>query len=317
MSCGWLYDDWYLTHETGPFHPERPERLRAIFRAVREAGLMSKMTALKPHRASRELITLAHDPVHVRRVRTACLKRLAYIDSPDTPISPNSYTAALLAAGGVETAVDAVMAGQIANAFCAIRPPGHHAERDRAMGFCLFNNVAIGAEYVMQRYGLKRVAIVDFDVHHANATQHAFEDRDDVLVISLHQDPLTLFPGTGFERERGIGKGEGYTINIEMEPGSGNTIYERAFQKTVLPALGDYRPEFLFVSAGFDAARKDPLSEIWLTDQAFTDMSRHLCGAADQLCDGRLVSVLEGGYNLDTLCSGLLAHLTELIDAAD
>jgi acetoin utilization deacetylase AcuC-like enzyme len=221
---------------------------------------------------------------------------------------------AALAAGGILAACDAVIAGQVRRAFCAVRPPGHHAEADRAMGFCLFNNVAIGAEYVVRRHGLARVAIVDFDVHHGNGTQHIFESRSDVLYISLHERPASLpFPGSGEADEVGRGPGKGYTLNVLLDRGSGESDYLAALDNAVIPALDRYGPEFLLISAGFDALMDDTISHISLDPDSYGSITRRLVRTAEQYCGGRLVSVLEGGYDLPNLGSAVVAHIRALL----
>ena len=254
-----------------------------------------------------------HDPGYIQRVQAACRAGSSWIDTPDSAICPSSYDVALLAVGGVLAAVDAVMENRVENAFCAVRPPGHHAEPGRSMGFCLFNHVAIGAEYALAHHGLDRVAIVDFDVHHGNGTQHLFESRRDVLFISLHQDPATLYPGSGFAREIGHGDGEGYTVNLPVAPGSGDDDYQRLFEDSVLPRLNRFEPGMLLVSAGFDAAREDPLAQVGLTPVAYAWMTHQLRSVARRHSGGRLVSVLEGGYDLASLADCVVTHLKALI----
>lgn len=320
MVTGLVYDRRFHEHQTGRGHPERPERLAAIVERLQSDGLWDRLVHVKFEPASLEWVTAVHDVAYVHRLKAACRAGHATIDCMDSAICPASYQVALLAVGGVLAAVDAVMRvaeGGLKNAFCAVRPPGHHAERDRSLGFCLFNNIAIAAEYLIRRHGLERVAIVDFDVHHGNGTQHTFEARRDVLFISIHEDPATLYPGTGFADERGIGEGEGYTINIPLEPGSGDDEYRRAFEQTVFPALERYQPQFLLVSAGFDASEYDPLAHMRVTAEGFLWMSRQLRRAADRLCQGRLVSVLEGGYDLGSLAECVSLHIQALMEQGD
>ena len=317
MAIGLVYHKDFLLHQTGDAHPERPERLTAIIEAIKDAGLVKRMSSL-PFRAARpEHLYGIHEEAYVELVRLACQQEMTFLGSPDTKICSWSYDVAMLAIGGVLAACDEAMAGRVRRSFCAVRPPGHHAERDQAMGFCLFNNVAIAADYLIRHHGLPRVAIVDFDVHHGNGTQHIFETRDDVLYISLHQHPRTLFPGTGFECERGAGPGEGFTLNIPLPPGAKEDDYRRAFDEKVTPALEQYRPEFLLISAGFDALRTDPLGRIDLTAQSFGWMTRELVAVAERQCGGRVVSVLEGGYDLGGVGRAAVEHVRGMMREAE
>jgi acetoin utilization deacetylase AcuC-like enzyme len=231
----------------------------------------------------------------------------------DTSMSPGSLPAAYLAAGGALAAADAIVAGRVDNAFCAVRPPGHHAEHDRAMGFCLFNNVAIAARYFQRRHGLARVLIVDWDVHHGNGTQHSFDDDPSVLFFSTHQYPH--YPGTGRATERGRGKGEGATINVPMEAGEGDEAYLAVFQKVLVPAADDFRPDVVIISAGFDAHRDDPLASMGLTEDGYAELTRIVAGIARRHSKGRILSSLEGGYNLHALSVSVERHVTALLEA--
>lgn len=316
MALGWVYDDFFLKHDAGSTHPERPGRLRAIVEALRAEGLLDRMAPLSFGMASAEAVAAVHDPAYVDLVRVACEQGLNYIGSNDTRIGPLSYGVALLAAGGVLAACDAVMAGRVRRAFCAVRPPGHHAEVDQAMGFCLFNNVAIGAEHLIRRHGLQRVAIVDFDVHHGNGTQHIFEHRRDVMYVSMHETPERTFPGTGFAAETGQGDGTGYTLNVPLWLGSDDATYRRLLTEKVLPAVRGFDPQCLLISAGFDAACEDPMSRINLSTDAFGWITRELVGLAEGCCAGRIVSVLEGGYNLSSLARGAVEHVRAMLDEA-
>jgi acetoin utilization deacetylase AcuC-like enzyme len=228
-------------------------------------------------------------------------------------MSPGSLSAAYLAAGGALSAVDAIMAGEVEHAFCAVRPPGHHAEAARAMGFCLFNNVAIAARYVQKQYGVSRVLIVDWDVHHGNGTQHSFEQDPSILFFSTHQFPH--YPGTGRATERGTGAGEGFTINVPMDAGAGDEEYHAIFVNVLLPAAEAFKPEFVIVSAGFDAHRDDPLASMGVTETGYSDLTDLVAGIAKRHAQGRLLSALEGGYNLTALGASVDAHLTALLAA--
>ena len=294
---GWVYHPFFLRHDTGTAHPECPVRLEAIAEALAE---VESLQSIPFDPISVETLGWVHEPAYVKLVQMACEEGMSFIGSEDTHIGRESFDVALLAVGGALGACDAVMADDAARVFCAVRPPGHHAGRDRAMGYCLFNNVAITAEYLIRRHGLERVAIVDWDVHHGNGTQQIFAERCDVLYISLHESPPYLFPYTGYAREDGVGDGKGFTLNIPMRPGSGDAAYRQAFADKVIPRLDAFEPQFVLVSAGFDAARSDRTADIDLQPESFGWMTRELCGVADRHADGRLVSVLEGGDDPST-----------------
>ncbi len=322
----------FVEHRTGPRHPERPDRIRAIFAAVREAGLIDspnpfgpseKIFGIQPGPAKKLLelacipadpcwLTTVHEQRYIDYVRHVCAVGGGVLDQGDTPVGPESYEIALLALGAVLRCCDAVMAGEVRRAFAAVRPPGHHAEPDRAMGFCLFGNVAIAARYLQQRHGLGRIGIVDFDVHHGNGTQAAFEDDPSVLFISMHQHPATLWPRSGHDWEIGTGAGRGTILNLPFDPGAGDEEYLMAMEHYVLPALDEFHPEMLLISAGFDAHRDDPLAQIELSDAAYEIMTRELVALAERHCEGKVVSALEGGYNLMALGRGVVRHLIGL-----
>ncbi len=309
MSTGLVYDPRFLDHHTGAAHPERPQRLQAILQRLHRDGLWERLVHLPATPAPSQWVLAVHDAGYLGRIRSACRRGSRFIDVADSAICADSYEVALLAAGGALAAVDAVMQGRVDNAFCALRPPGHHAERDASMGFCLLNNVAIAAEYLLQRYGLKRVAIVDFDVHHGNGTQHIFEDRAQVLFISLHEHPSFLYPGTGFAWERGRGPGKGYTLNQPIEPGAGDDVYQALFELRVVPAIDAFQPQFILLSAGFDAGEHDPLAHLMLTAAGFDRLTRRLMQLAAHHCDGNLISCLEGGYDLRALAECVAGHI--------
>jgi len=309
---GFVYHDLYLEHKTTPGHPESPRRLTAIIKHLKASGVYAQLKHLTPTPAPLNWIETIHSPAYIERARQSCEQGEEYLDSPDVPISRKSYEAALMAAGGVLCAVDAVMQGEAKNAFCAVRPPGHHATRDMAMGFCIFNNVAIGTKYAQQKHRLSKVLIVDWDVHHGNGTQAAFYEDPSVLYFSTHQYPF--YPGSGSEAEKGRGKGLNHTINVPLPAGSGDTEYINAFEQRLRPAAIAFSPDFVFVSAGFDAHEHDTLGGMRVTTEAYGKLSRIVKQIAEQCCKGRLVSVLEGGYGLEGLAASVEAHLRVLMD---
>jgi acetoin utilization deacetylase AcuC-like enzyme len=309
-TVGFVYHENYLRHETGPEHPERPERLATIVQHLTMIGMWETLKHIEPAAAPLEWVHRVHPPSHTQMIERRCLAGEQVLDSGDTHVCRDSYGIALLAAGGVLRAIDESLQGNVKNVFCAVRPPGHHAETQSVMGFCLLNNVAIGARYAQQKYGVGRVAILDWDVHHGNGTQEIFWTDPSVLYISTHQYPL--WPGTGLTIETGEVAGKGFTLNCPMRPGSGETEYLEAFRERILPALHKFRPELLMISAGFDAHRDDPLANINLTEQSFATMTQLSAEIASKYCGGRIVSVLEGGYNLDALARSVEAHIKTL-----
>lgn len=309
---GLVSGDVYLRHHTGLGHPERPERLTAILARLEQSNLLARLVPIPPTPASTDWIAKVHHPDYIRRVAADCRDGVGYVDSPDAPASTDSYDVAIHAAGGVLAAVDAVIQGKVRNAFCAVRPPGHHALTNRAMGFCLFNNVAIAARYLQSKHKLARVLIVDWDVHHGNGTQAAFYADPTVLYFSTHQFPF--YPGTGSATETGEANGRGFTLNAPLPPGTDDAQYQRVFQTVLQPAAAAFRPDFLLVSAGFDAAEGDLLGAMRLTPEGFATLTRIVKQIADEQCQGRLVTVLEGGYHLDRLAACVEAHIRALIE---
>ena len=310
---GLVYHPAYLEHDMGMGHPESPNRLRAIMQQLEQSGTLAKVTRIEPRKVEDEWITQVHSIAYLARLKDQAPVGGRVSLDPDTSMSPGSLTAAYLAVGGVLAAVDAIMAGQVEHVFCAVRPPGHHAEAGRAMGFCLFNNVAIAARYVQRKYGVTRVLIVDWDVHHGNGTQHSFEDDPSVLFFSTHQYPH--YPGTGRASERGTGAGEGLTINVPMEAGEGDDEYRAIFHKTLVPAADKFKPEFVIISAGFDAHKDDPLASMGLTEQGYAELTGIVSSIAARHAQGRIISSLEGGYNLTALAASVDAHITALLHA--
>ncbi len=296
-----IWDQRYLLHDTGAWHPERPERLLAIRKVLDDTPVGKKVSRLTPRLATVEEITLIHEFEYVKRIEQSAGHDIQL--DPDTQASPKSWEAARLAVGGILDCVDTVIEGRAANAFAFVRPPGHHAERVRAMGFCLFNNVAIAAEYAVRQKNCRRVLIVDYDVHHGNGTQWAFYDRPDVFYISTHRYPF--YPGTGSTREEGEGKGKGYTLNVTFSGGEGDEEYLRAFDQRIIPVCRGYRPDLVLVSAGYDAHRLDPLGGMNVTAEGFAGITRSILNVARQACGGKTVCVLEGGYSLEGLAESV------------
>jgi acetoin utilization deacetylase AcuC-like enzyme len=297
-----------LQHEAGPGHPEAPIRLRTILRALEEADLNGLLRREAPQ-ATLEQIHRVHPPRYTNRILSE-VPQSGYVRvDADTVLNPYSGEAALRAAGAACAAVDAVMAGEAAHAFCAMRPPGHHAEAMEAMGFCVFNNVAVGAMQARAVHKLGRIAIFDFDVHHGNGTQNSFYDDPDTLYVSTHQAPL--YPGTGHTSERGI---KGNILNRPLPPGTGSDAWRRVVERDVLPAIDSWRPQLIFISAGFDAHAEDPLASMALFEDDFSWVTRELCALAERHCDGKIVSVLEGGYDPAALARSVMAHLKVLAE---
>ena len=306
-KLGIVFDPIYFQHAPGTAHPETPNRLVAVQEAIK--ALEFPIVAIPARAATEDELCLVHDKKYVERILSMKVTEVTYLD-PDTAISPHSQEAALKAAGGVIEAVDIVMQGNLKRAFCAVRPPGHHAEPDKAMGFCIFNNIAIGAAHALSSRGLGRIAIIDWDLHHGNGTQDAFYSTDEVLYISLHQWPF--YPGSGREDEKGEGKGLGFNLNFPMVPGSSDQDFRAAFREVIMPALANYAPELIMISAGFDAHRDDPLGDLYLTTEFFGEMTGMLREMAKKFCQGRIISVLEGGYNMQALKDSVIIHLKEL-----
>lgn len=308
MRTALVADRRFEAHDPGPGHPESPTRIRAILEALsqyRRPGLVT----LDPRPATTEELALVHAPSHIAHV-AATAGRPHYAFDADTPVSARSFETALLAAGGYLALVESIMMGDAENGFAFVRPPGHHAEPDRAMGFCLFNNVAIAARHLQRRYGIRRVLIVDWDVHHGNGTQDAFFADPDVLYVSTHQYPF--YPGTGAATEVGAGAGAGRTLNVPLPAGCGDDEYVAAFRDVIVPIAAQFRPEFILVSAGFDAHRRDPLAAMTVTDEGFRAIARLVLGLAEQHASGRFAAILEGGYDLRALQTSVLAVLDEL-----
>ena len=296
----------FLFHETGTGHPECADRLKSIALAL-EASEFSNLIRVSPPLGTEQQIRLVHPLFHVEAIRAAIPKQGEHYLDHDTVLSPGSEKAAFRAVGAVCDAVDKVLAGEADNAFCAIRPPGHHAEPDLAMGFCLFNNVAIAASYARRHYNIERIAIVDFDVHHGNGTQAVFYNQPNVLYASTHEMPN--YPGTGYPKETGVGN----IFNVPLAAGDTGVEFRNKYSTIILPALRKFKPELLLISAGFDAHNDDPLSSIRLVEEDFRWLTQELMNIADCYCKGSVISALEGGYNLNALAASVAIHVNTLM----
>ena len=308
QRTGLVLDPRYREHDPGPGHPERAGRIEALLH-IGEEYRREGLVRLAPRMATEEELAYNHDPAHIGRVAAAARKGFYAFDG-DTFASARSFTTARLAVGGLLTAVEAVMCREVDNGFALVRPPGHHAERARAMGFCLFNSVAIAARFLHRRFGLKRVLIVDWDVHHGNGTQGSFYDDRSVLFISTHQYPY--YPGTGAAHDVGAGDGEGFTVNVPIAAGAGDAEYTEVFTRLIEPVSRQYDPQFVLVSAGFDAHHRDPLGGMNVTEDGFAAMARTVLAIARDHAGGRCAAVLEGGYDLQALNASVARVLEEM-----
>jgi acetoin utilization deacetylase AcuC-like enzyme len=297
-KTGIVRDDRYMEHTANGYHPESPQRLETLYRMLGEPAMRGKYEEIKPRMAIQEELELIHRESYIRLVASTAGREMTMLD-PDTYACSRSFEAAKLAAGGILAAVDRVWRGEVDNAFAFIRPPGHHAESDRAMGFCLFNNVAIAASYALKAHKIQKALIIDWDLHHGNGTQHSFYGRDDVLYFSTHQYPY--YPGTGFFSETGSGPGKGFTVNVPLPPGPGDGEYARVFEEILEPVALEFHPDVVFVSAGFDIHHQDPLGGMQVTPQGFANLAKIILEIAQKICKGKVIFVLEGGYHLDGL----------------
>jgi acetoin utilization deacetylase AcuC-like enzyme len=304
-------DKLFVEHDPGFGHLDSPDRLKTLYSAL--DSLSENLIIVEPpfHKATRETLLLNHSSAYIDKVAETNGKIYSVLDS-ETYTSKKSYEAACLAVGALTTGVDLLIQKKINNAFALVRPPGHHAEKDTSKGFCIFNNVALAAHHALKSHGTEKLLIVDWDVHHGNGTQNSFYDTDKVLYISIHQS--SLYPGTGDLHETGSGKGEGYTINISLPGGQGDLEYANIFNTLILPIAGQYKPEIILVSAGFDAHVEDGISEMRLTRKGFAYMARELIKKADEFCGGKILFALEGGYDLNGLKEGVFAVINELAD---
>jgi len=302
-------DDLFLSHNPGPDHPESPQRLQVIYDELDKEATGSRFVYPQFEPASTEIIALNHTPELIKRVAATAGKDHAYLDA-DTQTSADSYAAACLAVGALIDGIGRLETGEIDNGFCLVRPPGHHAEHDQSMGFCLFNNIAVAARWAAKELGKKRILIIDWDLHHGNGTQHSFYDSNRVLYCSTHQYPY--YPGSGAVVQTGNAMGEGFTVNVPLPGGQGDTEFARIFNELFAPIARQYHPELILVSCGFDIYDGDPLGAMKVTATGFAYMTRVMRGLADELCNGKLLITLEGGYNLTGMRDGALAVLAEL-----
>jgi len=309
MTTYLVYSDIYLEHNTGA-HPENSQRLEFTISYLKRKGWLGKVTLLNPREASQEEIAYIHNKNYIESVKEIAEQGGGYLDG-DTPVSGKSYPSALYAAGGLLSAVDKVLSTEKSNAFCLVRPPGHHSLPNHGMGFCLFNNVAIAARYTQKKHHLKKIAIVDWDLHHGNGTQDAFYDDDSVLFCSLHRYPY--YPGSGSEMENGSGKGKGFTVNIPLPGNISNKEYLDKFSKLLDKTVKPFKPDFIFISAGFDTYKDDPLGGLGMEVEDYASLTHMVTAVADECCQGRVVSTLEGGYDLQGLPLCIEAHLSALL----
>jgi acetoin utilization deacetylase AcuC-like enzyme len=294
-----VFSPKYYEHNPGKNHPESPKRLQAIINELENGELArsQKWQFIPPTKANVEDVELVHSTEYIKLIEAVCKAGGGFLDLEDTAVSPQSYEVALYAVGGTIKAVDSVMNGTFRNAFALIRPPGHHASKFRACGFCLFNNVSIAAEYLQKKYRLQRILILDIDAHHGNGTQETFYETDNILYISLHEDPSS-FPGTGFADEIGEGKGLGYTVNIPLPFGTSDQTYLKAMKEIAVPIIRQYKPQFMLVSSGFDAYHTDPVGNLSLSASCYKETYRIIIDLASKTCRNRVVAVLEGGYRV-------------------
>ncbi len=309
FKTGIVKDKRYIDHRTGDFHPESHKRLEIIYDMLNDPDMMDIYTDVPVREATEEELLYIHSKDYISMVAATAGKPYSYLDA-DTQTSPGSYQAALLAAGGLCNAIKMVKEGEINNAFALVRPPGHHAERNRGMGFCIFNNVAIGAIYAQKGLDLNRILIADWDLHHGNSTQHCFEDDPSILYFSTHQYPY--YPGSGSFQEVGRGKGEGYTVNVPLSTGYGDAEYIAIYQEILQPIAMEFKPDLVLVSVGFDIYEGDPLGGMSVTPDGFAGLTRTLMEIASSSCDGKIVLTLEGGYNLQGLRDSVKSVLKEL-----
>jgi acetoin utilization deacetylase AcuC-like enzyme len=307
MNTGICTDDIFLQHDTGLGHPESKERLVSILSLLNSKSYFKDLKKYIPIPAIDKILEQVHSKEHINRIKSVSGKK-GYLDG-DTPFSEKSSEAAFMSAGSGIVLADKIIEGSIKNGMAIVRPPGHHAEKDSPMGFCFFNNIAVTAKY-LQSKGVQKIAILDWDVHHGNGTEEIFYDDETVLFISTHQYPF--YPGTGSAESTGHGKGKGYTLNIPFAKGSEDAQYISAFRESILPRIDKFQPEFILISAGFDAHKNDPLAGMELRTTAFEEFTRMIKKSADDFCGGKIISFLEGGYNLHALAESVEVHVAVL-----
>ena len=319
MATGFLWHEKYMWHDTGSGaagnvepgeHFENPETKRRMKNLLDLSGMTDKLVRLDPRIATEEELLRFHTADYINRIRKLSDDFGGYA-GPNTPFGKGSYEIAKLAVGGTIVATEAVLSGRVDNAYALVRPPGHHAERDLGRGFCIFGNVALAAMHAREIWGIERIVTIDWDVHHGNGTQHSFESDNSVFFFSIHQYPH--YPGTGTASERGLGPGQGQTMNIPVHAGSTDTDYLVHFEQDLIPAIDQFKPEFILISAGFDAHRSDPLGQIRLSEEGYRALTLHIRQLANRHCKGRLVSLLEGGYHLTSTALSIEAHLQALL----
>ncbi len=298
-----FYDPIYLEHDTGFGHPERAERLEVTLQTMESTGLSEKISIVSPRDATPEEIELVHPKTYIQKIKQVAESGGGWLDA-DTHVSPRSYEAALRSTGAALEGLERIFAGELDNAFCLARPPGHHATATRGMGFCLFNNNAVAARFAMEKFGVKRVFILDWDAHHGNGIQDIFYDDDRVLYVSLHQYPH--YPGSGSYHEVGRGKGEGYTVNFPLPARTGEDVYLAAFDQVIVPLALKYQPELVLISAGYDAHFSDPLCSMLLKSTSYAEMATRLKKLAEEVCGGKVMACLEGGYNLSAVARSIV-----------
>lgn len=312
---GLLTDPIYLEHDTGQ-HPENANRLRVILKELESSDVWDQLEKLPAVKAEREIIELVHDSDYIDSIEREIKSGAPFVGTMDCMVCPKTFDVAEYAVGGALSLVKKVETGELKNGFALVRPPGHHAEKRQALGFCYFNNIAICAEYLIKHKNYQRILIVDFDVHHGNGTQHSFESRNDVFYCSIHENPTVCYPGTGFETEVGFGDGKGFTLNVPMRSFSGDEAYLEVLKDQFIPAWEEYKPDFVLVSAGYDAHKEDPLARINITEVTYRAYMEALCRIAAAYSDSKLVGFLEGGYNLEVIPILVHNHIRQLVEFA-
>ncbi|MFC2087957.1 histone deacetylase [Calditrichota bacterium] len=310
-KLAYIYHPVYLKHDTGPLHPEKYQRLTAINSHLEEIGFYNKIERIEPKPADLSTIEQVHDKSYIQEVSEAIKNKQYVLDQGDTVVGDDSFDAALYAVGAVTTGLDLIESGQFDKIFCAVRPPGHHAEKNFAMGFCIFNNITLAARYAQKKGIADNILIVDWDVHHGNGTQHLFENDNTVFYYSIHQFPF--YPGTGSANEQGIDNGTGFTLNRPLSTGCKEQDYIDAFEVDMISIQNNFKPDLILISAGFDAHKDDSMAGMLLTEKAYVQMTEILAKMALKYANGRILSVLEGGYNLKALATSVEAHLDVLL----